>query len=59
MVEEDVLLLLSLINYAETLVGTAEDESVLRTAVEALATVSPVSCALVAARLGGVRWAMG
>jgi predicted nucleic acid-binding protein len=39
MVEEDVPLLLSLINYAETLVRPAEDESVLRTAVDALAAL--------------------
>ena len=39
MVEEDVPLLLSLINYAETLVRPAEDQSVLRTAVDALAAL--------------------
>jgi hypothetical protein len=39
MVEEDVPLLLPLINYAETLVRPAEDESVLRTAVDALAAL--------------------
>jgi predicted nucleic acid-binding protein len=39
MVEEDVPLLLSLINYAETLVRPAEEESVLRTAVDALAAL--------------------
>ncbi len=39
MSEEDVPLLLSLINYAETLVRPAEDESTLRTARDALATL--------------------
>ena len=39
MVDEDVPLLLSLINYAETLVRPAEDQSVLRTAVDALAAL--------------------
>lgn len=36
MIEEGVPLLLSLINYAETLVRPAEDESALRTAVAAI-----------------------
>ncbi len=39
MVDEGVPLLLSLINYAETLVKPAEDESTLRTAVDALAAL--------------------
>jgi len=39
MVDEGVPLLISLINYAETLVKPAEDESTLRTAVDALAAL--------------------
>lgn len=39
MVDEGVPLLLSLVNYAETLVRPAEDESVLRTAMDALAAL--------------------
>jgi predicted nucleic acid-binding protein len=39
MTEDGVPLLLSLINYAETLVRPAEDESILRTAKDALAAL--------------------
>jgi predicted nucleic acid-binding protein len=39
MVETDVPLLLSLVNYAETLVRPAEDDGALRTAVDALAAL--------------------
>ena len=39
MSQEDVLLLLSLVNYAETLVRPAEDESTLRIARDALTTL--------------------
>lgn len=39
MLEDDVPLLLSLINYAETLVRPAEDDRALRTAVDALAAL--------------------
>ncbi len=37
LIEQDVALLLSLVNYAETLVKPAEDERTLRTAIEAIA----------------------
>jgi predicted nucleic acid-binding protein len=39
MLKQDVGLLLSLVNYAETLVKPAEDERTLRTAVDAIATL--------------------
>jgi predicted nucleic acid-binding protein len=39
MLEDETALLLSLINYAETLVRPAEDESSLRVAVDALASL--------------------
>lgn len=39
MIEQEVALLLSLVNYAETLVKPAEDERTLRTAIDAIATL--------------------
>jgi predicted nucleic acid-binding protein len=39
MIEQEVTLLLSVVNYAETLVKPAEDERTLRTAVEAIAAL--------------------
>jgi predicted nucleic acid-binding protein len=39
MIAQDVTLLLSLVNYAETLVKPAEDERTLRTAIDAIATL--------------------
>ena len=39
MIEQETTLLLSLINYAETLVKPAENEQTLRTAIDAIATL--------------------
>ena len=39
MIEQEITLLLSLINYAETLVKPAENEQTLRTAIDAIATL--------------------
>ncbi len=39
MIEQEVALLLSLVNYAETLVRPAEDERTFRVAIDAIATL--------------------